>query len=73
MCPLPARAIESKCSLVFTSMHLCLLRCREQSPNSELMLPCNMLKCSFHRGSYREIGLNEGNKGCECDRICTPE
>lgn len=53
MPPLPARAIESKCSLVFTSMHLCLLHCREQSPNSELILPCNMLKCDFPGGNLQ--------------------
>lgn len=57
MSPLPARAIESKCSLVFTCMHLCLVHCREQSPNSELILPDNMLKCSFHGGSCRVVGV----------------
>lgn len=49
MSPLPTRAIESKCSLVFPSVHLCLLHSKEQSPDSELLLASSTLKCDMQR------------------------
>lgn len=52
-CPPYQQSNQKQISLVFTWMHLCLLCCREEGPNPEVVLACNMLKTAFTAGNHR--------------------